>query len=59
MGPWVKAFWENESGAVTVDWVVLTASVVALCLAIFVTLNGGMDDASANLSSNMSTGNFW
>jgi Flp pilus assembly pilin Flp len=28
-------FWRDESGAVTVDWVVLTALIVALSLAVF------------------------
>lgn len=26
----LRDFWKNQSGAVTVDWVVLTAAVVAL-----------------------------
>ncbi|WP_299784864.1 hypothetical protein [uncultured Marivita sp.] len=29
----IKFFWQNDSGAVTVDWVVLTAAVVGLAMA--------------------------
>ena len=29
------AFLKDEAGAVTVDWVVLTAAVVTLCLVVF------------------------
>lgn len=28
----LRRFWQDESGAVTVDWVVLTAGVVALTM---------------------------
>lgn len=31
----VHQFWNDESGAVTVDWVVLTAAVVGLVLMVF------------------------
>lgn len=35
------SFRSEESGAVTVDWVVLTAAVVALCLAVSAVVGGG------------------
>ncbi|MFN4156324.1 MAG: hypothetical protein ACK4HF_16885 [Paracoccaceae bacterium] len=31
----LNLFWNDESGAVTVDWVVLTAGVVGLVLSVF------------------------
>ena len=37
-----KAFQKNESGAVTVDWVVLTAAIVGLGMVVMVTVGGGI-----------------
>lgn len=34
----LKTFGEDESGAVTVDWVVLTAAVVGLAIAAWTTI---------------------
>lgn len=36
-----KWFAENESGAVTVDWVVLTAALVGLAVGAMLTVRGG------------------
>jgi Flp pilus assembly pilin Flp len=36
--PLFKAFKTDESGAVTVDWVVLTAAIVSLCLIVMLAL---------------------
>lgn len=42
---WCKAqFWKNTSGAVTVDWVVLTAAIVAMV----VTFMAGFTTATDN-----------
>lgn len=46
----LKGFKNDESGAVTVDWVVLTAAIVGLSVAVIASLNNG----TTNLSSNMS-----
>ncbi|NUH65915.1 hypothetical protein HTT03_11525 [Sulfitobacter sp. S0837] len=35
----IKNFRKDEDGAVTVDWVVLTAAVVGLAVAAFTTIN--------------------
>jgi Flp pilus assembly pilin Flp len=60
-----KNFKNEEAGAVTVDWVVLTAALVALGLAVISVVAGGLntaanaingDLAGAN-SVNLSTGN--
>lgn len=38
MVKFIKAFRNNEDGAVTVDWVVLTAAVVGLAIAAYSTI---------------------
>ena len=47
-----KNFAANESGAVTVDWVVLTAAIVGLGLAVMSVVSGGIQ----NLSQDIDTG---
>ena len=37
-----KAFRKDESGAVTVDWVVLTAAIVGLGMVVMVSVGGGI-----------------
>jgi Flp pilus assembly pilin Flp len=37
-----KAFRRDESGAVTVDWVVLTAAIVGLGMVVMVVVGGGI-----------------
>ncbi len=39
-----KKFRDSEAGAVTVDWVVLTAAVVALAGAAYTSIKSGTDD---------------
>ena len=39
-----KNFIASESGAVTVDWVVLTAALVGLGLAVMAMVSGGSED---------------
>ncbi len=39
----IKNFRNDEDGAVTVDWVVLTAAVVALAVAVSTTVGGAVD----------------
>ena len=39
----LQRFKLDETGAVTVDWVVLTAAVVGLAIAAFFGLEGGVD----------------
>lgn len=40
----LKRFWYREDGAVTVDWVVLTAAVAGLSIAIIGTLRSESND---------------
>ena len=46
-----KKFRESEVGAVTVDWVVLTAAVVALAGAAYTAIKGGTDDLTAKTAT--------
>lgn len=45
----IKSFFRGEDGAVTVDWVVLTAAVVGLCGVAITSLQ----DATGGLGSNV------
>jgi len=54
----MKKFFTDETGAVTVDWVVLSASVVLLLGAGYGAMESGTTDLSDNVSTYMSTWNF-
>ena len=45
----IKTFSADESGAVTVDWVVLTAALVGLGLAVMGVISGGIEDLSGDI----------
>lgn len=42
----INTFIKSESGAVTVDWVVLTASIVSIAIAVLVIIASGINTAS-------------
>lgn len=46
-----KKFRKEEEGAVTVDWVVLTAAVVGLGVAAVASVKGGVDTLASDISS--------
>jgi Flp pilus assembly pilin Flp len=48
-----NTFLSDESGAVTVDWVVLTAAIVGLGLAVMSVVSGGVEDLSGNISASL------
>lgn len=48
-----KNFKNDESGAVTVDWVVLTGAVVALGLVISTTIGDSIDTAATNIAADV------
>ncbi|MEM9349109.1 MAG: hypothetical protein AAGA47_02530 [Pseudomonadota bacterium] len=48
-------FRRDEDGAVTVDWVVLTAAIVGLGIAILTTVSGGVGDLAGDIDSALST----
>jgi Flp pilus assembly pilin Flp len=48
MMKFVKNFRNDEDGAVTVDWVVLTAAVVGLAVAAYGSIQTGADNMTSN-----------
>ena len=48
-----KSFKNDESGAVTVDWVVLTGAVVGLGIIISQTIGGSISTAAATLATDI------
>ena len=52
-------FLRDEDGAVTIDWVVLTAAVAGLVTAIFLTLGNDTADYSEDLGNFMSSQGVW
>jgi len=50
----VARFISDEDGAVTVDWVVLTAALVGLGIAVITTVSGGAIDNATGLGAALS-----
>ncbi|WP_213684601.1 hypothetical protein [Roseicyclus sp.] len=50
----IKNFVTSESGAVTVDWVVLTAAMVGLGFATIVLVSNGVEDLTGNINTALS-----
>ena len=48
-----KAFKNDESGAVTVDWVVLTAAIVGLGLVVMNTVGNGIDGMGTTVAADL------
>ena len=48
-----KTFKNDESGAVTVDWVVLTAALVGLGLAVITVVSGGLETAANSINDDL------
>ncbi|AHM04256.1 hypothetical protein roselon_01897 [Roseibacterium elongatum DSM 19469] len=53
MNALIKNFAKSESGAVTVDWVVLTAAIVGLGLAVMAVVSGGINDLSDDINDGL------
>ncbi len=56
-----KHFAKDEDGAVTVDWVVLTAAIVGLGLVVMQTIRPGIQAAATSIDTNLddaAAGNF-
>ena len=47
----IKNFRRDEDGAVTVDWVVLTAAVVGLAVAAYTSIETGSQNLTSNTAS--------
>jgi len=50
----IHTFWQDEAGAITVDWVVLTAAITGLGIATTATVGSGVNNASSDTSDVMS-----
>jgi Flp pilus assembly pilin Flp len=51
----VRKFWKSESGAVAVDWTVLSGSIVGLGVAVYGTVSNGLDANSSAIDSQLSS----
>ena len=51
----IKNFRKDEAGAVTVDWVVLTAAVVGLSAAAYSSIKTGSTDLTGKVQTFMAT----
>jgi Flp pilus assembly pilin Flp len=51
----INAFVANESGAVTVDWVVLTAAIVGLGLAVITSVRSGVSSLATDISNSLTS----
>ncbi len=49
----IKTFRADEDGAVTVDWVVLTAAIVGLGVAVLGSVRSGATDLAGDISSRL------
>ena len=52
-----KSFANDEAGAVTVDWVVLTAAIVGIGLAALSQVSGSVDTLAGNIETGIGTVN--
>lgn len=52
----VRNYLHCEDGAVTVDWVVLTAAVLGLGMVVVLTISGGVTNTSDSLGANLNSG---
>ncbi len=50
----IKNFVNDESGAVTVDWVVLTAAIVGLGIAVIASVSTGVTDLGTEIQGSLS-----
>jgi Flp pilus assembly pilin Flp len=49
----IKTFAKSESGAVTVDWVVLTAAMVGLGMATIMVVSNGVETLSGSIDTSL------
>ncbi len=55
MNKFLNAFVKDEDGAVTVDWVVLTAAIVGIAIAVAATIESGLQDAATQIADGLAT----
>ncbi|WP_039019980.1 hypothetical protein [Halocynthiibacter namhaensis] len=49
----LKKFAHDDDGAITVDWVVLTAGIILLTVTVFVPLKAGLMDGSETIATSI------
>ena len=49
----IKRFQKDEDGAVTVDWVVLTAAIVGLGMVVMTTVGGGIESLGGEIVTDL------
>lgn len=49
----LEAFLTKEAGAVTVDWVVLTAAMIVLVIGVFITVQTEVEGVASNLEESI------
>ncbi|MGP1359060.1 pilus assembly protein [Roseicyclus sp.] len=54
----LRTFATGESGAVTVDWVVLTAAIVGLGLAVMAVVSNGVQNLSGDINTQLQSQNI-
>ena len=52
----MQNFRADEDGAVTVDWVVLTAAIVGLGIAVVASIRGGTGNMASDVGTSLSAG---
>ena len=55
----INSFKRDEDGAVTVDWVVLTAGIAGITLALLLIVGGATDDYADEIGDTMSSKGIW
>lgn len=50
-------FLKDESGAITVDWVILTAAIVGIAIAVLIAIAGGLHNGASATSGTAETAN--
>jgi len=55
MRQYLKDFLAREDGAVTIDWVVLTAAIVGLGIAVMAAIGSATNDLAVELESTLDT----
>lgn len=51
----IKCFRDDQDGAVTVDWVVLTAAIVGLGIAVLTSVSNGAERMASNIETQLQT----
>ncbi len=51
----IRAFANDEAGAITVDWVVLTSAIVLLGVVVMLSVGGGTKTLAGKLSGELDT----